>query len=104
MITSQDILAAKELLNLPERASMAEVKASYRKLIHRWHPDKCRGDKSKCHEMSSKIIEAYKTIMAYCNQYKYSFAEEEVRRYLSDEEWWMERFGSDPIWGGGQKS
>ncbi len=104
MITHQDIIAAKQLLNLPERASMEEIKASYRRLIHRWHPDKCRDDESRCHEMSSRIIEAYKTIMVYCNQYKYSFADEEIRQYMSDEEWWMDRFGSDPIWGAGSTS
>lgn len=104
MIKHQDILAARELLNLPERASMEEIKSSYRGLIQRWHPDTCQGDTNECHEMSSKIIQAYKTIMAYCDQYKYSFAEEEVRRYMSDEQWWAERFGDDPIWGSGHKS
>jgi len=49
--------------------------------------------------MTKKIIEAYKVIISYCEQYKYSFEEDEVKKYLSDEEWWFERFGDDPLWG-----
>ena len=99
MIKYQDIIEAKELLNLPERASIEEIKSNYKKLINQWHPDKCNEDIVKCNEMTKKITIAYKTIMIYCNQYKYSFAKEEVRRYLSDEEWWIYRFGNDSILG-----
>jgi DnaJ-class molecular chaperone len=95
----RDILEAKELLGLPERASMDEIKSSYRRLISNWHPDRCREDKKKCEEMTRKIITAYGIIVSYCEEYKYSFAEEEVKRYLSAEEWWFEKFGNDPLWG-----
>jgi DnaJ-class molecular chaperone len=95
----KDILEAKELLGLPERASMDEIKSSYRRLIGLWHPDRCREDKDKCEEMTRKIITAYGIIVGYCEAYKYSFAEEEVKRYLSAEEWWFKKFGNDPLWG-----
>ena len=95
----KDILEAKELLGLPERASMDEIKSSYRRLISLWHPDRCREDKDKCEEMTRKIITAYGIIVSYCEAYQYSFTEEEVKRYLSAEEWWFERFGNDPLWG-----
>ena len=98
-IKYQDIIEAKELLNLPERASLEEIKSSYRKLQSQWHPDKCNENKDKCTEMTRKIIAAHKTIIDYCNQYKYSFAEEEIKKYLSKEDWWFERFGDDPFWG-----
>lgn len=104
MGTYQKIIEAKKLLNLPERASMNEIKSNYRRLITRWHPDKGNDDIEKCHEMTKKLTAAYKTIMQYCDQYKYSFTEEEVKKYLSDEEWWFERFGTDPLWGKGNKS
>ena len=42
MLKYLDVLRAKELLNLPERASMKEIKANYRKLLMHWHPDKCK--------------------------------------------------------------
>jgi DnaJ-class molecular chaperone len=67
MIKYQDIIEAKELLNLPERASMKEIKSSYRRLINQWHPDKCTENKDKCAEMTRKIIAAYKIITTYCN-------------------------------------
>ncbi|MGE0084177.1 MAG: J domain-containing protein [Desulfococcaceae bacterium] len=99
MTKYQDIIQAKDLLNLPDRASMEEIKSNYRELIRQWHPDKCNGNDEKCNEMTRKIIAAYETIVSYCSQYKYSFAKEEVSRYLSNEDWWFERFGNDPIWG-----
>lgn len=94
-----DIFEAKELLNLPERASMEEIKSSYRELINQYHPDKCKENEEKCNEMTRKIISAYNIIVNYCNNYKYSFSREEVKEHLSDEEWWFERFGDDPLWG-----
>ena len=98
-IKYKDIIEAKELLNLPERASMKEIKSNYRELINQWHPDKCKENDEKCNEMTRKIISAYKIIITYCNQYKYSFTKEEVKKYLSDEDLWFERFGNDPLWG-----
>jgi DnaJ-class molecular chaperone len=99
----QDIIEAKELLELPDRASMEEIKSNYRKLIGQWHPDKYRDNNEECSEMAKNIIAAYNTITIYCNQYKYSFAKEEIKKYLSDEDWWFERFGNDPIWGKNDK-
>ena len=92
----QQITEARECLELPEKATMGEIKSSYRRLIARWHPDKCEKDKIKCHEMTQKIIHSYKILLKYCSEYRYSFAKEEVRNYLSGEEWWWERFGQGP--------
>jgi DnaJ-class molecular chaperone len=100
----KDIIQAKALLNIPERASIKEIKSNYRALISRWHPDQCKESHEKCTEMTRKIVAAYNIIVAYCNQYQYSFSEEEIKQYLSDEEWWFERFGQDPIWGNGIES
>jgi DnaJ-class molecular chaperone len=99
----QKIYEARKLLELPERATMNEIKSNYRNLIKKWHPDKCGASKEKCAEMTGKIIRAYKIILDYCRYYKYSFSEEEVKNYLSDEEWWFERFGEDPLWGKGTR-
>ena len=99
MNTYQQILAAREILELPEQATMAEIKGNYRKLIRQWHPDRCHHDQERCKEMSAKIIVAYRTIVKFCDQYRFSFSQDEVRKYLSDKEWWSDRFGSDPLWG-----
>jgi DnaJ-class molecular chaperone len=99
MTKYQKISEARNLLELPEQATLKEIKANYKSLLYKWHPDKCNKKKEKCHEMTQKIIDAYKTIMNYCNQYKYSFSKEEVKKYLSEGEWWLERFGGDSVWG-----
>ena len=97
--TYQKITEARTILELSERASMEEIKTNYRRLINEWHPDKCRKNPEQCSEMTKKIISAYRIIIAYCDQYKFSFAKEEIKNYLSEEEWWFERFGDDPLWG-----
>jgi len=94
----QKITEARKLLELPERATMQGIKSNYRKLIKKWHPDKSSDNIDTCHEMTKEVIAAYKTIMSYCNHYKFSFAKEEVKKYLSVEEWWFDRFGNDPLW------
>lgn len=99
----QEITKARKLLELPERASMDEIKSNYKNLLNKWHPDKCSENSEKCDEMTKRIIAAYNIIITYCNQYKFSFTKEEVKNYLSEEEWWFERFGNDPLWGNGKK-
>ena len=100
----QQIDAARRLLELDERATMNEIKSNYRRLLGKWHPDRCDGNKDGCEEMTRKIVEAYRIILTYCEQYRFSFAKEEVNSYLSGEEWWFERFGADPLWGRGKDS
>ena len=95
----QEITEARKLLELPERATMQQIKATYRTLLAKWHPDKCNEDKEKCNEMTQKIVAAYKVIMSYCEQYKYSFSEDEIKNYLPQDEWWLQHFGDDPVWG-----
>jgi DnaJ-class molecular chaperone len=102
-IKYNDLIEARELLDLPERATMEEIKSRYKKLITQWHPDKCKESEENCNEMSRKIIAAYKIIIAYCDQYRYSFSDDEIMRYLKGDEWWNERFGHDPLWGSGEK-
>ena len=100
----EQIHAARIILELPEQATMEEIKSSYRILIQKWHPDKCQANREKCKEMTTKIIAAYRIINEYCKHYKFSFSKEEVNKYLSAEEWWFERFGKNPLWGEDQKN
>lgn len=96
-----EILTARKLLELPEAATMAAIKSNYRRLLARWHPDKCEENKDECEEMTRRIISAYQTIMVYCHRYEYCFSEDTVKKHQTHEQWWFERFGSDPLWGAG---
>ncbi len=95
----EEINEARLLLGLPERATMDEIRANYKKLMGRWHPDKCGDDIRKCEEMSKKIIAAYEVVIAYCEEYRFSFSREEVMEHATEEEFWLERFGKDSSWG-----
>jgi len=94
----QEISTARKLLDLPENATMEEIKSNYRSLIQRWHPDRCQEDKVACKEMTTRIIAAFRIINEYCKNYKFSFSKEEVGKYISAEEWWFDRFGRNPLW------
>ena len=98
MKTYQQITEARKLLELPEQASLAEIKANYRNLIRKYHPDRCPDNHVECTEMTARLTLAYKTIITYCNQYRFSFTKEEVQKYLPTDEWWYDRFGQDPLW------
>ena len=96
----KQINEARRFLNLPEEASRNEIKKTFNDLIKVYHPDLCEADKDLCKEKAEKLIESYKIIMEYCNNYKFSFKQDEVEKYLSRDEWWLSRFGDDPIWHG----
>jgi DnaJ-class molecular chaperone len=98
----EEITKARRLLELPERATMEEIKVSYRNLIRQWHPDRCKGSEEKATQMSSRIIAAHGLIMDYCNHYRFSFSEEEVKYHVTEDDWWFDRFGDDPVWGKGR--
>jgi DnaJ-class molecular chaperone len=86
MANFDEIEEARELLGLGEEATLKEIKKAYRTLAHRHHPDKlAEGDASESETMK-RLNRAYKLLMDYCNEYKYSFREEDVARtYFYDE-------------------
>jgi DnaJ-class molecular chaperone len=85
---------AREILDLHDRVSLAEIKEQYRTLMKRWHPDTCpEEDKALCEEKSRELTRAYDLLMEYVGNYKYSFTEAEVAMQLSGAEWWMNKFG-----------
>ena len=94
----EKIQKARKTLELPDHATMDQIKASYRSLLCRWHPDRCPHDHEMAAMMTRKITEAYKSLMDYCTNYKYCFSEETVKRRRSPGELWMERFGNAPLW------
>jgi DnaJ-class molecular chaperone len=87
MANFTEIDEARKVLGLSEAATLREIKRAYRTLAHRYHPDKHSSAASEeTKETMKRLNWAYKLLMDYCNNYKYSFREEDVARtYPHDE-------------------
>jgi DnaJ-class molecular chaperone len=86
MANFTEIDEARKVLGLSEAATLKEIKRAYRTLAHRHHPDKASSAGDKAEETMKKLNWAYKLLMEYCGNYKYSFSEEDVAKaYPHDE-------------------
>lgn len=92
-----ELKAALRVFGLGERASLKEIKARYRELARRHHPD---GGNGGDREEIYRVIEANRVIMEYVESYRFCFSEPE---YLEQdpEERLRRRFMADPLWGKG---
>ena len=89
MVNFKQIDEARKILNLGEYASLEEVNKSFRKLALRYHPDKCKGKKKKeCEEKFKQIAHAKDLLSVYCERYRYSFKEKDVKRSSYDKEFY----------------
>ena len=95
----EEIKNAREVLGVPEKASIDFVKQKYKEALKKWHPDKCGQEKTICEEKTREVINAGKILLNYCNNYLIDFSKEEVEKYISAEELWFKKFGKDPVWG-----
>ena len=78
---------ARKIIGLDEFATMEQITGAYRKLVLKYHPDKCKKkDKKKCEERFKQISHAKDILSSYCAGYKYSFKEKDVRRSLLSQE------------------
>ena len=89
----EEINKARNELGLGETATLEEIKRSYRKLAHQYHPDA----NSDCtnNEKMKKLNWAYKLLLDYCSKYKYSFSYKDVARNYPEEAFykdWYERW------------
>ena len=101
MASFKQIDEARKLLQLGEHATLEEIKKAYRRLAHKYHPDKCRDEKKKkCEEMFKKINHANNVLMSYCAGYDYSFKEKDVKKNTMSKEFHehLKRF-YDGWWG-----
>ncbi len=94
----QKIEAAKELLGLGDKGTLAEIKDAYRRMSKIYHPDlageeQVREGQVKMHE----ITEAYRILLCYCENYRFPLIMQ--NESLDAEDWWLDRFGQDPLWG-----
>ena len=94
MHSFDEVMKAKTLLGLRDTATLSEIKARYRNLMHQWHPDKHLNDIESATKMSTNIIEAYTIISEYIKNYEYKFDESSIKeKTISPHEWWNDRFG-----------
>lgn len=97
------VVAAGKLLGLEDRATLQDIKQAYRRLSKKYHPDSTRGVKNtgsgEALEMH-EITAAYQTLLDYCNNYRYPLVPDN-NEPPDGEDWWMDRFGQDPLWGKG---
>lgn len=99
----EEIIAARELLDLGNMASLDEIKQAYRHKAKAHHPDlngTPPGLPPGAVEMH-RLTEAYQTLTSYCFSYRISL-EPNQENQIDDEDWWMQRFGNDPLWGKGK--
>ena len=80
MVNFNEIDEARRLLGLGEAATLKEIKSAYRRLAHRHHPDTHGITTDENDETMKKLNRAYKLLMDYCTDYKYSFREEDAGR------------------------
>jgi len=94
------IAAAAKLLGLEDRASLKEIKQAYRRMSKKHHPDLV-GNAEGCGAVDMhEIIAAYELLFAYCKGYRFPMSPGE-NEDMAAEDWWMDRFGHDPLWGKG---
>lgn len=98
---SMTVPEAAIALGISGSASMNEIHARFRELAKEWHPDTSEHDPVLSHETFIRIREAYDILVDYCMNYEISFRPEEIRKGTGydSKEFWMSRFGNDPIWG-----
>ena len=95
MAKYNDINEAKMLLGLGEAATLKEIKSAYLGMAARYHPDKhAASDSAEYDDKMKKLNWAYKVLMDYCHDFKFTFREVDViRTYTFDE--YLRRFYED---------
>jgi len=98
MPSYQDLHAALEILDLPERARLDEIRSRHRQLVRRHHPDAGGGDD----ETIRRINAAYRLLSDYCRAYRFDFSHAEFLEQCPEERL-REQFAGDPLWKGGDE-
>ena len=96
---SEEIMKAKALFNLGETETVHDIKKKINTYIREWHPDTSMREDTESTQKSVSLIKAKEVLLEYVDNYKISFKKQDVENYLSPNEQWMNRFGSDHVWG-----
>jgi hypothetical protein len=88
----EEIEEARKILKLPKKTTRKEIIENYRKLAKEYHPDHGGSE-----ELIKKLNYAYELLMEYCDNYLINLETKEIE--LDPKDWWLNKFGEDPIWG-----
>ncbi|MCD6527057.1 MAG: DnaJ domain-containing protein [Desulfuromonas sp.] len=91
----KELEAALTVFDITEHASLKEIKARHKALVRKYHPDTGCKDNDKIR----LINEAYRLLIDYCSQYRFSFNRKEFLQQYPEERL-REQFAYDPVWGG----
>ncbi|MCX6696250.1 MAG: J domain-containing protein [Methanoregula sp.] len=99
--STMTIHEAAGVLGITGRASLNRIHARFHELVKEWHPDVSQHDSDLSHVTFIRIKEAYDILVEYGMNYELSFRAEDIRKGTEYDfrEFWMSRFGDDPIWG-----
>jgi len=73
------IKEALEFMDIPPLSTIKDIKRQYKKLSKKYHPDIIGSD-----EMMHKLNESYNVLMDYCENYKFTFDEYEIKKQHPD--------------------
>jgi preprotein translocase subunit Sec63 len=95
------ISAARKVLQLEEAATLKQIKSAFRRMCKKHHPDLVPQDEQLKEAAGAiqKINEAYEVLLQYCLNYRFPLTPQGSDQPMDAEDWWMERFGQDPLWG-----
>lgn len=88
-----EIEKSRKILGLPPEVTIKEIRDAYRDKSRLLHPD--INPENRVDEMT-KLNNAYRVLMRYVENYTIKLTPNEDG--MTDEEWWHEHFGQDPIW------
>ena len=94
-MTYDDLQEALRILGLGERTTLRDIKSRHRELVKRHHPD--AGNMSEP-DAIRKINAAYRIVMDYVSEYRFSFAESEFYEQNPEARLWQQ-FADDQLWG-----
>jgi curved DNA-binding protein CbpA len=96
-MTYADLQEALLILGVSERSTLRELKTRHRQLVKRHHPDSGNADDPMT---IRKVNAAYRLLLDYVAEYRFSFAEEEFYEQNPDERL-RRQFMEDQLWGKG---
>lgn len=94
----EEILKAKEILDLPTYFTADFLKKTYLKLVKKFHPDKNMVKNEEYDEKIKKINWAYNVINDFITNYEYSLSKDAIARYNPDAGSSFTEY-IDPHWG-----